>query len=222
MYIIHKLIPIFSPLIYKQQKLITNTSNFETKRLCQYDQLIHEIEALRLSKFRNAQLTGSGDIHGKEPNLDFLDKEIQKSQPKIAGPPDLNNQTKNGELDLEMDMESAFHMENLHAGVDADSSSGAIGENALHGTIQHMDTSKGTLPTKTGSRKKTTRPTKTKPSAHVETPLSKVGHKRKNVDLWQDNTELDVDTKKRAKTEKAVDALLPTTMEAGDQPRRAQ
>ena len=55
--------------------------------------------------------------------------------------------------------------------------------------------------------KKTTRPTITKPSAHVETPLSKVGHKRKNVDLWQDNTKLDVDIKKRAKTEKAVDAL---------------
>ena len=104
-------------------------------------------------------MTGSGDILGKEQNLDFLDKEIQKSQPKIAGPPDLNNQTKNGELDLEMDMESAFHIENLHAVVDADSSSGAIGENALHGTIQHMDTSKGTLPTKTGSRKKKPRGT---------------------------------------------------------------
>ena len=165
-------------------------------------------------------MTRSGDIHGKEPNLDFLDKEIQKSQPKIAGPPDLNNQTNNGELDLEMDIESAFHIENLHAVVDADSSSGAIGENALHGTIQHMDTSKGTLPTKTG--RKTTRPTKTKPSAHVETPVSKVGHKRKNVDLWQDNTKLDVDTKKRAKTEKAVDALSPTTVEAGYQPHRAQ
>lgn len=61
----------------------------------------------------NAQLTGSDDNHENEPNLDFLNEEIQKSQPKIANPLKLNNQTKNKELNQEMDMESAFHIENL-------------------------------------------------------------------------------------------------------------
>nr|POF27280.1 hypothetical protein CFP56_12620 [Quercus suber] len=111
-----------------------------------------------------------------------------------------------------MDMESAFHIENLHVVVDANSSSGAIGENALHGTIPHMDTSKGMLPTKTGNRKKKNH------SAHAETPLSEVGHKRKNINPCEDNTELDVDTMKGAKTEKAIDALSPRMVEARDQP----
>ena len=85
-----------------------------------------------------------------------------------------------------------------------------------------MDTSEGMPPTKIGTRRKTTRPTKTKPLAHAETPLFEVGHKRKNVDPREDNTELDVDTKKRAKIENAVDALLTTTVEAREQPRWVQ
>lgn len=106
--------------------------------------------------------------------------------------------------------------------MDADSSSGAMGENALHDAIQHMDTSKGTLSTKIGTRRKAMRPTKTKPSTHAKTPLPEVGHKMKNVDQREGNTDLDVDNKKRAKIEKAVVALSSTMAEAGDQPCRAQ
>lgn len=106
--------------------------------------------------------------------------------------------------------------------MDADSSSGAMGENALHDAIQHMDTSKGTLSTKIGTRRKAMRPTKTKPSAHAKTPLPEIGHKMKNVDQREGNTDLDVDNKKRAKIEKAVVSLSSTMAEAGDQPCRAQ
>ena len=47
----------FFPLIYKQQKLMPNTSNFVTIRFSEYGQVIHEIEPLRWSKFKSLLFT---------------------------------------------------------------------------------------------------------------------------------------------------------------------